>query len=364
LLLLYHGALESLSPSAATPGIRDEAFRHATDSTSDEVDQGSHTVTRHQAIPRLACAFLLLWVLSALHATGLHGAPANSKIIVKEPAALPPAALKEVRVLYQEGLWHVVLSGSEPMIYRAIKLADPLRLLIDLPNTANTSVQSPVTVNNEAISTIKVATIVRDPQPLTRIEIGLNRDVSFRLRGVQDEVRVTLGAAAPVPPAATALQVEPLKAMERIKIEPPQPARPEITLPPKPSAVPTLPFAPPPQKKQKTSATKILAIEPVSVDQELRVYVKADGGLGRYKAFHLTSPPRVVVDLLDVQATRTSEVVAVTGPLVRKVRVGRHAYKIRLVFEIIPATGVPYQITSGEDRLVVSFKAGPGFPPH
>jgi hypothetical protein len=319
---------------------------------------------RYQAFPGLACAFLLLWVLFTLHATALHGAPTNSKIIVKEPAAPPPAALTEVRVLYQEGLWHLVLSGSEPMTYRAIKLSDPLRLLIDLPNTANTSVQSPLTVNNEVINTIKVATIVRDPQPLTRIEIGLNRDVSFRLRGVQDKVWVSLGSASPVPPAATTLQVEPLKTMEKGKIEPPQPKRPEITLPPKPSAVPTLPFAPPPQKKKQNSATRILAIEPVSVDQELRVYVKADGGLGRYKAFHLTNPPRVVVDLLDVQATRTTESVAVTGPLVSKVRVGRHADRVRLVFEIIPPTGLPYQITAGEDRLVVSFKAGPGFPPH
>jgi len=317
---------------------------------------------RHQAFPRLACTFLLLWVLATLHATALHGAPTNSKILIKEPAAPSPVALTEIRVLYQQGLWHVVLSGSEPMTYKAIKLSDPLRLLIDLPNTANTSVQSPVTVNNEVISTIKIATIVRAPQPLTRIEIGLNRDVSFRLRGVQDKVWVTLGAATPVPPAATTLQVEPLKTMEKVKIEPPQPERPEITLPPKPANVPTLPFALPPQKKQKTSATRILAIEPVSVDQELRVYVKGDGGLGRYKAFHLTNPPRVVVDLLDVQTTRTGESVAFTGPLVSKVRVGRHGDKIRLVFDIIPAPGLPYQITSGEDRLVVSFKPGSGFP--
>jgi len=315
-----------------------------------------------QRFPGAAWASLLLGVLVTLHATAIFGAPANSKIVIKQPAAPPPVALKEVRVLYQEGLWHVVLSGSEPMSYRAIKLSDPLRLMVDLPNTVNSSVQSPVAVNNEVISTIKAATIVRDPQPLTRIEIGLNRDVSFRLRGVQEKVWVTLGAASPVPPAATTLQVEPLKTMEKGKIEPPQPKRPEITLPPPSSAVPTLPFASP-QKKQKTSATKILAIEPVSVDQELRVYVKADGGLGRYKAFHLTNPPRVVVDLLDVQTTQTSESVAFHGPLVRKVRVGRHRDTMRLVFEVIPAPGLPYQITAGEDRLVVAFKSGPGFPP-
>jgi hypothetical protein len=320
---------------------------------------------RRPPLPGLKFTLLLFSVLWTFHAPAVHGAPPNSKILVKEPAAPPPAALKEIRVLYQDGLWHVVLNGSEAMTYRAIKLSDPLRLLIDLPNTANTSVQSSVTVNNEVISTIKAATIVSDPQPLTRIEIGLNRDVSFRLRGVQDKVWVSFGSAAPVPPAATTLQVEPLKTMEKVKIEPPQPKRPEITLPPKPAVVPALPFVLPPQKKQKTSATtRVLAIEPVSTDQELRVYVKGDGALGRYKAFHLANPPRVVVDLLDVQTTQTSKSVAFTGPLVSKVRVSRHDNGMRLVFDIVPAEGVPYQIIQGEDRLVVSFKPGPGFPPY
>ena len=318
---------------------------------------------RHRPLPGLKLTLLLFLALCTFHVPELHGAPANSKILVKEPSAPLPAALTEIRVLYQEGLWHVVLSGSEPMTYRAIKVSDPLRLLIDLPNTANTSIQSPVTVNNEVISTIKAATILRVPQPLTRIEIGLNRDVSFRLRGVQDKVWVTLGAAAPVPPSATTLQVEPLKTMEKVKIEPPQPKRPEITLPPKSSPSPTLPFAPPPEKKQKTAATRIIAIEPVSVDQELKVYVKGDGGLGRYKAFHLTNPPRVVVDFLDVKTIQTRDSMAFTGPLVKKVRVGRNSDRIRLVFDIIPAAGLPYQITSGGDRLVVSFKPGPGFLP-
>jgi hypothetical protein len=313
-------------------------------------------------LPGLKHILLLFSALCTFHLPELHAAFPDSKIVVKEPPAPPPTTLTEVRVLHQEGLWHVVLSGSEPLTCRAIKLSDPLRLLIDLPNTANTSVQSPVTVDNEAINTIKIATIVRDPQPLTRIEIGLNRDVSFRVRGIREKVWVSLGAAAPVPPAATTLQVEPLKTMVKVKIEPPQPKRPEITLPPKAAAVPTLPFVLPPQKKQKTPGRRILAIEPVSTDQELKVYVKGDGGLGRYKAFHLANPPRVVVDFQDVQTTQTGDSVALTGLLVRRVRVSRRDQGVRLVFDIIPAGGVPYHITQEEDRLVVRFNPGPGFP--
>jgi hypothetical protein len=246
------------------------------------------------------------------------------------------------------------------MTYRAIKVGDPLRVLVDLPNTSN-GTQGPLTVNNEIISTIKAATVVADPEPLTRVEIGLNRDTPFGIRGVGEKVWVSLGATAPVPPAATSLQVAPLKTMERVKIQPPEPKPPEITPPSKSAAVSTVPFAPPAQKKQKIMATKIVAIEPVLTDPELRVYVRGNGSLGRYNAFHLTEPPRVVVDFLDVHASQTTDSVALRGALVKQVRIGRHGDKLRLVFDVIPVSGIPYQITEGDDRLVVSFKPGPGF---
>ncbi len=316
---------------------------------------------RRRSILELGCVTPLLLVLLALYGAALHAAGNDAKPVAKEPPRPSPTTLKEIRVLYQEGLWHVVLTGSQPMTYRAIKVGDPLRVLVDLPNTANGS-QGPLTVNNEIISTIKAATVVADPEFLTRVEIGLNRDTPFGVRGVGEKVWVSLGATAPVPPAATSLQVAPLKTMDRVKIQPPEPKRPEITLPPKSAAVPTVPFTPPAQTKKKTVATKILAIEPVLTDQELRVYVRGNGSLGRYNAFHLAEPPRVVVDFLDVHATQTTDSVALRGALVKQVRVGQHGDKVRLVFDVIPVSGIPYQITEGDDRLVVSFKPGPGFP--
>jgi hypothetical protein len=316
---------------------------------------------RRRSILKLGCVTFSFGFLLTLYCAALHAAGNDTKPVAKESPSSPQATLKEIRVLYQEGLWHVVLTGSQPMTYRAIKLGDPPRVLVDLPNTSDGS-QSPLTVNNEVISTIKAAAVVKDPEPLTRVEIGLNRDTSFGIKGVGEKVWVSLGATAPVPPAATPLRVEPLKTVERVKIQPPQPKRAEMTLPSEAAAVPTLPFAPPAPKKQKTMATKILAIEPVATDQELKVYVRGNGSLGRYNAFHLAGPPRVVVDFLDVHATETTDSVALKGVLVKQVRVGQHGDKVRLVFDVIPASGLPYQITQGEDRVVVSFKPGPGFP--
>jgi hypothetical protein len=34
-----------------------------------------------------------------------------------------------------------------------------------------------------------------------------------------------------------------------------------------------------------------------------------------------------------------------------------------VVFDLIPEAGLPYDIVLGKDRLLVSFKPGPSFPP-
>jgi type IV pilus assembly protein PilQ len=51
-----------------------------------------------------------------------------------------------------------------------------------------------------------------------------------------------------------------------------------------------------------------------------------------------------------------------SDPLVKGIRMGTHPDKVRIVFDLIPAAGLPYHITSVGDRLVVTFEPGSGFP--
>jgi hypothetical protein len=48
-----------------------------------------------------------------------------------------PGVLSEITVVYEEGQWHAILAGPQSVSYRAIKVVDPLRLVLDLPNTLN-----------------------------------------------------------------------------------------------------------------------------------------------------------------------------------------------------------------------------------
>ena len=49
-----------------------------------------------------------------------------------------------------------------------------------------------------------------------------------------------------------------------------------------------------------------------------------------------------------------------TDSLIRKVRVGVHDGKGRVVFNLIPAGRVPYRVTAEADQLAVTFKPGSG----
>jgi len=58
-----------------------------------------------------------------------------------------PHVLRNVRVVSQSGKWHVMLIGSGSMTYKATKTSNPLRVLIDLPNTVSKPlIASPVEI--------------------------------------------------------------------------------------------------------------------------------------------------------------------------------------------------------------------------
>ncbi len=105
------------------------------------------------------------------------------------------------------------------------------------------------------------------------------------------------------------------------------------------------------------------AIQPITLDDELRVYIIGDGSLDNYNVFTLTDPARLVLDLMGVESAVDKTTSPPSESLVKVIRVGTHPDKVRVVFDLAQAAGLPYQVVSVGDRLVVSFKPGAGFPP-
>jgi hypothetical protein len=269
-------------------------------------------------------------------------------------SATTPHLLKDVSVVYQDGQWHVVLTGSKALAYRALKVVDPLRLVVDLINTSNKMSPSPLVLNYEVIGTVRAVQLVGEPYPHTRVEISLNKDASYKIIRRGEDIWISFGT--------TQAKVD----VESSRIEPvakPKAQQPPVTreiATPKPSPEKSTP--PPLVRKYLPSASKILSIRQSKMDQELRYDVVVDGNLADCLAFHLTNPPRVVVDLMGVKSTEVEEALSFDGPWVKGVRLGIYADKVRVVFDLIPEAGLPYNIILKEGRLVVSFKPGSGFP--
>jgi len=313
---------------------------------------------------RKRCSLLLLFMVWIVTATGCAtptGSPPPEEA-VKEKPEIVPHVLRDILVTDKQILFKLMRSGSRSINYTGFKLIDPLRLVVDLFGTVADGLPSPMAVEGEIIVKVETIEFVHESQPITRVEIGLNRDTAYLIDQAQDEIWVTfftdpqlIGAAEAQGEAIVHPEVEePLpETKTRQTAETPQPLEEEPVTPAQPIA-----------EEPVALASKILEIQQKASGEDLDVYIIGNGRFDNYNTFVLPDPPRLVLDLFGVRSTEVKDALILDGPWVRRIRVGLHSNKVRVVFDLIdaPQAEVPYQITLEEDRLVVSFKPGSGFP--
>ena len=268
-------------------------------------------------------------------------------------------ALKDVRIVSHSGQLHVVLIGSHSMTCKATKTSNPLRLVVDLPNTVSKPLITSPVGDNEVIDTVKSSTIVHGPPPLTRVEILLKKDISYDIRKEEEKIWISFKR---VPPASQAEGARPEPAAEvKAEIAP-------NTNKESPTSATSEPAPEEPQRAVEQTlplASKILAIEPVEMDEDIDVHIIGDGKFEKYDVSLLFDPPRLVVDLLGVKSTGVKDELILSGPWAKRLRVGRHADKVRVVLDLrfTPRGELPFQITVDENRLVISLLPGHSLPP-
>ncbi len=290
---------------------------------------------------------LLVLIFYAFGCATKPSAPPTSQTAVGELASGETQQLRDVQVLDQDTSLDVLLVGSNAMTYTAFKAIDPLRLVLDLPNTESEIVSSPFAVENEIIGKIETMTLTQEPQPLTRVEIALNQETPYEIFQEENNIRVQFEK----PSALREARSEPAAETE-VATSKTQGESTAVVAATQPSA-----------KVASAPAKKITAIQPIRSDEEVKVYIIGDGSISNYNIFTLTDPARVVLDLMGVKLVASKGGIPPSDKLLKNIRVGEHPDKVRVVFDLIPAAGLPYQVTSVDDRLVVSFKPGSGFPP-
>ena len=126
-------------------------------------------------------------------------------------------------------------------------------------------------------------TLTQEPQPLTRVEIGLNQETPYEIFQEGDQIRV---------------QFEKPAALKKARSGPAAGSEVAVS---KGEGQPTGAAAQPSAEMASAPAKEITAIQPIRSDDEVKVYIIGDGTLSNYNVFTLTDPARVVLDLMGVK---------------------------------------------------------------
>ena len=126
-----------------------------------------------------------LWLLSAL---ALLTAPAYCQ-------ARPQARVQKISVNSQ-GPIQLQVQTSAPVVPQAQIIANPERLVIDIPGTIPGSSLRPVAVNRNEVTRVRVGLFSTSP-PVTRIVLDLNSPAPYRITPVASGFTVSLGVEPP-----------------------------------------------------------------------------------------------------------------------------------------------------------------------
>ena len=296
----------------------------------------------------------LVCIFSTFGCAGPTVPPPTAERDAKEVTSVTHHALKDIRVVDLEVHLDLVPSDTRDVYYSAFKSTDPLRLVLDLPNTTNETVPSTLVVENEIVGKIETLTLGDESRPFTRVEIGLNQDTGYFVDQAERKISVTFLADQQAMEAAAA-QGEPVVHPE-VEVSTPETQNVKAADTSQPPVQESIVPSPIVVKEPLPPASKILAIEPVAMEEDFDVHIIGNGRFDKFDVFLLYDPPRLVLDLIDLKSTEIREAVSLNLPWAKSARVGKHPKKVRVVFDLnfTPLRELPFQLTSEENRLVVS----------
>jgi type IV pilus assembly protein PilQ len=232
--------------------------------------------------------------------------------------------IKEISFREEPTYTRVIIEGSEPLKYTFFKLlTDPLRIAIDVPNGEFEDIPVPIEVNNGTLTQIDIS----QHEGKGRIEIGLTKTVNYNITKVEKKLFLDVERTGAAEVAEEKAEVAEEKVLAGAKAE------------------------------------KITQILVDKGEKAVHITLIADGKIGDYNSFKLEKPPRLVIDVWNVEKEYPKSLIQVDHPLLKRVRLGKHPKKTRFVFDSARPQVPQFQINRAENRLVVSFGLTEEGPP-
>ncbi|MBE9529513.1 MAG: AMIN domain-containing protein, partial [Proteobacteria bacterium] len=249
----------------------------------------------------------------------------------------------------------VLISTSGAVRYTVFRLSDPPRLIVDLPDIELDSIEPHTTVDNYYIKDISAITYGGDER-IGRVIIALKDGIDHDVQSSESSILVMLreepedGVEVQESgwPYVKALQEEDKVVADLSELlgtdeEAAEEAEAEEVVVEEAAAEPAAP------------ASAITSVEVSSGADRAIVNIGADGTIGRYNAFEIESPARIVVDVWGLDNLSGTQRVNGDDNFVKRVRIGRHPEKVRLVFDTYGTEIPPYMIEKEGQNLLLTF---------
>jgi len=98
----------------------------------------------------------------------------------------------------------VTLSGSGPLSYTTLELANPQRLVIDLKGTVSRLDRSQVAVDQGGVQRVRAGQFRLSPEPVSRVVVDLDGPVPYRIEKSDDGLTIAFGGGDAAPQLETA----------------------------------------------------------------------------------------------------------------------------------------------------------------
>jgi type IV pilus assembly protein PilQ len=129
-------------------------------------------------------------------------APVETQPVVEEPApqrVLEPVSARKATKLSRVATsgsgssLEVQIAGNGGLTYKAFRLNNPERLVIDVQGVKNAVAKPTVNVNDDPVQRVRVAQFAAGADPITRVVVDLNTKTEYAITPTGDKLLVTFG---------------------------------------------------------------------------------------------------------------------------------------------------------------------------
>jgi type IV pilus secretin PilQ/predicted competence protein len=254
-------------------------------------------------------------------------------------AQAPPSdaySIQKIEVTESASGYRVTIEAKKPFEYTVVKMANPLRLVVNLPQGELGKLAGPMQIQNGTINTIRSRQIDAAKRKEAQIEIGLDQLVEYDVTSEGNRLLIDFGKPVVALPQAAKKESERVEKKEAPVSVLPKEGKEGIKVAGKKEAPTVIPAKP---------ASYVTAVDIAAKVDWVKVDIQGDGRMPAYRSFTLPKPSRLVVDLPKLRNRTAKRSIDVGSKLLKDIRIGQHPDKVRFVFTF-PSTKVPpYRLT-------------------